>query len=205
MSNFRATQEDYRLYNAGDKISEIMHYSLADGHDVHVTARYSVEAPAKEFFTVPQVLFVREMQIRVDFLETLLRADRYGERGVILVNANWKSGKDPDADEVEPVAQNEKEAVLKGARHWKKYLLKVAQQFIDQCNAIRAAGGVPVAAQGFIVRALKECGMTDPATQVLVASQQNKSEIDTLKEEMAELRKLLGGKGKAKSESSPTA
>lgn len=185
METYRETEEKHLLYNGGDRISEVLPYSLPDGHDIHCTARWAMEAPEKEFFQVPKVIVIGGARISVPFIETILRTDRYGGRGVVLVNANWEPGEDPEAAEKMPVAQTREAAIAKAGRHWDAYVKKVAQQWIDECNEARSRGGVPRAASGFVVRALKLCGLIDPATTVLLAateSKTNKSELDELKE-----------------------
>jgi len=190
-----------RLYNAGDRISEVMHYSLPDGHDIHCTARYLVEAPEKEFFDVPTTIQIGDASISVQFLETILRPDRYGERGVILVNKAWESPRDADEAERMPVAATDGDAIAKGNRHWKAYIQKVAQQWIDQCQQVRAAGGVPTAASGFVVRALRLCGVIDPAQAVVITAQENKSGLSKLEEiiekQQKQIDELLGRPGAA--------
>jgi len=80
--------EQHRLYNGGDHFSEVLLYSLPDGHDIHCVARYQVTANERDFFKVPKYLLIGDAQVELKFLETLLRPDRYGPRCVVLVNAN---------------------------------------------------------------------------------------------------------------------
>ena len=185
MQTYTETDTKHLLYNGGDRISEVLPYSLPDGHDIHCTARWTMEAPEKEFFTVPKVIVIGQARISVPFIETILRTDRYGGRGVVLVDANWEPDGDAEAAEKMPVAKTRELAIDKAGRHWKLYVEKVAQQWIDECNEARSRGGVPRAASGFVVRALKICGIIDPASTVMVAaaeSKSNKSEIDSLRE-----------------------
>lgn len=184
------TARPHRLYNAGDRISETMAYSLPDGHDIHCIARWRLEAAAKSFFEVPQELRVQSARISVNFLETLLGPDRLGKRGVIWIDANWKAA-DAEEDERTPIATSDAEAKQKGERFWRAHLLTVAQAHIDQCNQIRAQGGVPIAAQGFTKRALREVGWVDPAESVLLAAQASKASDS----ELAELRELIKKQG----------
>lgn len=192
-----------RLYNAGDRISECMHYSLPDGHDVHCVARYMVEAPEKEFFELPTTIMIGDARVDVRFLETLLRPDRFGDRGLIVVDANWKPPADPDEAELLPVARTDQEAIAKGTRHWETYVKKVAQQWIDQCQEVRAAGGVPTAAKGFVVRALKMCGVVDPAQAVVITAGENKTELEKLRKQVEDLTRLVGKNGGGTPEPEP--
>lgn len=192
------TLRPHRLYNAGDRITEAMTYSLPDGHDIHCVARWQLDAPERDFFNVPQELVIQGARVQVNFLETLLRDDRLGRRGIIWVDANWEAPQDEQEAEMTPIAKTDKEAVAKGGRRWKGYLLSVAQAHIDSCNQIRAKGGVPLEAQGFTKRALKEIGWVDPATAVLLAAQANKAEsqtVEDLKKQVEELTALVKGGG----------
>ncbi len=190
------TNRSHRLYNAGDRITEAMTYSLPDGHDIHCIARWQMDAPEHDFFSVPQELVIAGARVQVNFLETLLRDDRLGRRGVIWVDANWESPDDEHEAEMTPVAKNDKDAIAKGARRWKDYLVSVAQAHIDSCNQIRSKGGVPLEAQGFTKRALREVGWVDPATAVLLQAQGNKAEsatVEELKKQVEELTALVKG------------
>lgn len=191
MQTYTETEEKHLLYNGGDRISEVLPYSLPDGHDIHCTARWAMEAPEREFFSVPKVIVIGGARISVPFIETILRTDRYGSRGVILVNANWIPGEDLEAAEKMPVAKSREAAIDKAKRHWDGYVKKVAQQWIDETNEVRSRGGVPRAASGFVVRALKLCGLVDPATAVLLAATENK----TSKSELDELKDLVKQQG----------
>lgn len=192
------TARPHRLYNAGDRITESLAYSLPDGHDIHCTARWQLDAPQQEFFNVPQELRLGGARVTVMFLETILREDRLGRRGVIWIDANWEPPEDEAEAEGMPIARTDAEAIAKGKRRWKDYLLSVAQAHIDQCNQIRARGGVPLEAQGFTKRALKEVGWVDPATAVLLQAQSSKEDSQTvaeLKKKVEQLTKLVEGGG----------
>ena len=193
------TLRPHRLYNAGDRITEAMTYSLPDGHDIHCIARWLMDAPERDFFTVPQELVISGARVQVNFLETLLRDDRFGRRGIIWVDGNFEPPADEQEAELVPIAKTDKEAVAKGGRRWKDYLLSVAQAHIDSCNQIRAKGGVPLEAQGFTKRALREIGWVDPATAVLLQAQSSKTEsasVEELKRQVEELTALVKGQPK---------
>lgn len=200
-----------RLYNGGDRISEQLLYSLPDdvSHDKHCVARYAMEAPANEFFNLPKMFVIQGSRIYVPFTETVLRSDRYGERGVILVNPDYELPKDPETADKIPIANTDKDAIKKAERHWYVYVSKVAQQWLDECNEVRSRGGVPRAASGFVLRALKLRGIEDPGTQVLTQAINNKTEMEEMKERMkkqdALIEKLLakaGNESKSASRSS---
>lgn len=187
---YSTDKDKFRLYNAGDRIEERFPYTIDDQHDTHCIAYWYMRAPEKEFFEVPKVLLVRSMRISVAFIETILREDRYGARGVVLIDANWNP-EDSSNEGEDPVAVSEEEAVKKGNRIWNGYIDRTVQQFLDQCNAIRAAGGVPLAAGGFVKRALMLRNVEDPSKAVLIQTKANTSEIDELKERMAKQDKLI--------------
>lgn len=207
MAEYTETETKHLFYNGGDRISEALQYSLPDGHDIHCTARWPMEAPEKDFFQVPKLLLIGGARVSIPFVETILRSDRFGGRGVILVDANWEAPEDPEEAEKMPVATSRDSAVAKGKRHWDGYVKKVAQQWIDECNEARSRGGVPRAASGFVVRALKLCGLADPAAAVMLAAQENKSnksELDELKElvktQGEQIAQLTGKQAKAPNE-----
>lgn len=182
-----------RLYNGGDRISESLAYSLPDdiSHDKHCIARWAMEAPANEFFDLPKMFIIQGSRIYVPFTETVLRSDRYGERGVILINPDYDLPKDSEAAEKVPIANSDKEGIKKAERHWATYVTKVAQQWISECDAVRSAGGVPRAASGFVLRALKLRGIEDPGTRVLTQAATNKTEMDEMKERMKRQDELI--------------
>jgi hypothetical protein len=185
MAEYTETETKHLFYNGGDRISEALQYSLPEGHDIHCTARWPMEAPERDFFNVPKILVIGGARVSIPFVETILRTDRFGGRGVILVDANWEPPADKAEAEKMPVATTRELAIEKGNRHWDAYVKKVAQQWIDECNEARSRGGVPRGASGFVARALKLCGLADPATAVIAQAQEsksNKSEIDELKD-----------------------
>lgn len=202
MRTYTEVGQLHRLYNGGDRISEMLTYSLPDGHDIHCVARWSLEAPEKEFFTVPKYLVIGQAQIAMAFLETILRPDRFGGRGVVLLDANFEAPADPEEAEALPVAKTEKDAIAKAGRHWEGYYRRVAQQWIDECNQARANGGVPRSASGFVVRALKLAGIMDPGSTVLAtvtkaapASEGNSEvirELERLRKKVEDMEKANG-------------
>lgn len=159
--------EWYRLYNGGDGFNERMTYSLPDGHDIHCVAHWMLAAPEKEFFKVPKFMVIGEAQIPLFLLQTILRPDRYGQRGVIVVRPEWEAPEDEGEAEALPVAKSDAEAIAKAGRHWKKYYMEVAESWVAECNQARVAGGVPRKAAGFVARALKLAGIMDPGDTIL--------------------------------------
>lgn len=191
MELYNETEEKHLLYNGGEYINEALHYSLPNGHDIHCTARWMMIAGEKEFFHLPKVLVIEGARVALPFIDTILRSDRFGERGVVLVNPNWEPPKDEAAAEKIPVAKSKDEAVKKAGRHWDGYVKKVAQQWVDETNTVRSGGGVPRQASGFVAKALKICGIADPAAAVLLAATESK----TSKSEIEELKDLLKKQG----------
>jgi hypothetical protein len=191
MAEYTETETKHLFYNGGDRISEALQYSLPEGHDIHCTARWPMEAPERDFFNVPKLLVIGGARVSIPFVETILRSDRFGGRGVILVDANWEPPADKAEAEKMPVATSRELAIEKGNRHWDTYVKKVAQQWIDECNEARSRGGVPRGASGFVARALKLCGLADPATAVIAQAQENK----TNKSEIEEMRETLRKQG----------
>jgi hypothetical protein len=191
------TDQKHRLYNAGDRIVERLHYSVPDGHDIHVVAAWQLDAPSKEFFEVPQMVTVGDGQVPVQFARLLMRPDRYGGRGVVLLDANWKRPLSDEEAEDTPIAATEKEAIAKANRHLEHWEKSLVQAHIDQCNAIRTAGGVPMQAKDFIARLLRKYSVADPAAAILQNTGETKTQIEELtalvKKQQEQIDQLLAG------------
>ncbi len=178
-----------KLYNAGDRINEVLNFTLPDGHDIHVLGKWHMDAPEQSFFEVPEEMQVGMASVRVEFARDIVA--KFGDRGVVLVDKNRDPQTIPPA---EPIASSEQQAKEKGEAAWKAYLRKVAQAYLDEAAAIRAAGGAARAPQGFTKRALKLLNIMDPTEEVFVKAGQQQSEVDALKTELAELRALVAAK-----------
>lgn len=163
-----------RFYNAGDRVSEPLNFSIPDRGDIHAVARWSLEAPEDSFFNVPQVLLLADgAKINVDFPNTVAR--KFGERGIIMIAPDL-APLDPDDEaeektlpfpEAQPFARSDEEASEKGKEFWRSFLERIARAHINQCQQARAAGGWPVEASGFTKRALKIMGWQDPAVMMM--------------------------------------
>lgn len=175
-----------KMYNAGDRINETLNFSLPDGHDIHVVGKWHMDAPERSFFDVPTEMQVGFATIRVEFVRDILL--KFGDRGLILVDKNREPG---TILETEPVASNEDEAKRKGEANWKGYLRKVAQIYLDEGAQIRAAGGMPRAPHGFTKRALKLLNIADPTEEVFIKAGQQQTEVDALRQQLAELSAQL--------------
>ena len=200
-----------KFYNAGDKISETLAYSLPDGHDVHCIARHLVEAPPAGFFQVPLDIEVGQATIRVEFYKDLMR--RFGDRGMIMVDPTQDEESIAERDENAvwaPVAATDKQAVAKGKLKWLEYLEGIVTRHVEQCESIRAAGGAPLAAKGMTKRAFVLLGKQDPSDiYVRVAEAKTpgatKNEIDELKAKIEQLTAIVQGnsKGSGKQQTLP--
>lgn len=185
----------FKLFNAGDRIQQTLRYSNPNGHDTHCICLYSLDAPAGKLFTVPEMIDVQGAVVHVHFVDDIIRD--FGTRGVILIDAAFdpplryaEDGQPTDEIDAEawaaiPVARTEEEAKTKGQAAWKVYIDVVVRAYLDQCEQIRAAGGVPIAASGWTKRALLLAGMVDPAEAMLIESKRQTSAIDKLQETIA--------------------
>lgn len=154
--------------------------------------RFALDAPAGAVFTVPETVMVGDAVVHVHFADDVLRD--FGARGVILIDANYEpplktseegsptNEIDLEADAKIPIACNEQEAKTKGLARWKEYIDKNVRAYLDQCEQIRSAGGVPIAASGWIKRALNLAGITDPAEAMLIESKKQTSVIEKLQQ-----------------------
>lgn len=155
------------FYNAGDKIDEVLMYSIPTGSDIHALARYNIVAPKEDFFTVPTEMTIQNTgeTIAVQFQRDIPR--KWGDRGVIKIDPAY----DPEQEDPEaplskyPFARTRQEAVARGRELWNLYLRAVVESHLNDCEAARAAGGAPRSARGFTKRALKLLGIQDPGEQ----------------------------------------
>lgn len=215
------TQRKVRFFNAGDRIQVPLLYSNPDGHDIHVLCRYNLDAPAQGEFRVPEVIQVGMAQVHVNFAADISRD--FGDRGVILIDANYEPPRqtrevstengteyvvddqsqiDTEADDKIPVAATLEAAKKKGVTMWRAYIETKVRAHMEQCEQIRAAGGVPIAASGQMKRWLKLAGYSDPAEAMLLESKRQTSALESIRDEgkkasdakdaeIAELRQMV--------------
>lgn len=200
-----------KFYNAGDRISEAISFSLpgqVTASSGNLIAHWMMDAPAASFFNVPTMITLAQdnTRLNVDFPATVLQ--RFGDRGVVMIDEDWDPGEDEDRAEREPFAVNDAGAKAKGEAKWWKYLRAVVQNHMNACDRARAAGGFPLEAQGFTKRAFKLMNMEDPAAMVFdsfkgqarkadAPAQVQSAEAEQFRKELAEtnqkLEKLLAG------------
>lgn len=192
-------QRKFKLFNAGDRLTETLLFSNPDGHDIHVICRYSFDAPANGFVLVPEMVQVGNAQVHVQFVDDILKS--FADRGVVLIDPTHepplvheeiydeKTGEtvrratkqiDTEADDAIPLARSDDEARAKGRRKWVHFCDTKVREHLEQCQQIRASGGVPLAASGFVKRALKLQGIIDPAEAMIVEAQKQTSAIEKL-------------------------
>ncbi len=168
-----------RFYNAGDRISEAINFSLPGQVNLHsgnLMANWAMDAPAGSFFSVPTEirLLQDDSRIAVDFPATVLQ--RFGDRGVVMIDDEWDPGQDEDRAERMPFARNDAEAKEKGDKRWLKYLQDIVKNHMNACDRAKAAGGFPLEAQGFTKRAFKLLNMRDPAAMAFDSFQKQHSD-----------------------------
>lgn len=156
-----------RFYNAGDKIEEMMRYSVGPADkDANLFAYWPLVAPKEDFFEVPtEVTLAAGETIAVQFAQDITR--RFGSRGVIRIRPDYKrDSEDPEKElAAYPFAASDAQAAARGEELWRLHLQKVVQAHLDDCESARAAGGAPRLAAGFTKRALKLLGIEDPGQQ----------------------------------------
>ena len=174
-----------RFYNAGDRIQAVIRYSDPGGHDIHCIANYMLDAPAQDFFQVPEEAEIAGANVRFSFERDIMRD--YGGRGVIMVDANYKPQEEMEADDVFPIAQSDRAAIEKGMRKWMGFVKDRVKEFMDQCEMVRSVAGVPRPATGVMLRYLKLLGMVDPSEAMLRESQKQTKLVETLTERLDRL------------------
>lgn len=192
-----------RLYNAGDRISEVILYSLQPANERgNWLARYAVDAPAENFFEIPTEMSdpLGNNRVPVNFAQDFAR--KHGKRGVVLIDERTKTDVESDL----PFASNDEDAIEKGNRLWMTYLVEVANAHIQACADARAAGLAPRPASHFTRRAMKLTRTADPGERIFLTNQQELlgskaldaeakekrvgQEIELLKEQLAEQKRL---------------
>lgn len=182
--------ETKKLYNAGDRISENLIYSLPGGHDIHCVARFRVEAPAKSYFKIPTTLEFGGAVVQTYFVENF--CDRHGHKGVVLVDER----RDPETiGEAEPVAATEGAARIKAEGFWLDYCKGVILRWQEEAALARGQGGSPRSPSGFIKRALEVCNILDPTDEIFLrartAAPAAEGRVAQLERELAEIKDLL--------------
>lgn len=152
------------FYNAGDKIEEVLLYSVPTGHDIHCTSRWTLTAPREDFFEVPTHMELQTGEtISVQFAQDIFR--KFGYRGVVRIDAHYKpENEDPDKPVVAKAA-NRQAAIARGNELWEAYLKTVVESHLRDCESARVSGGAPRSASGFTKRAMKLLNVQDPGEQ----------------------------------------
>jgi hypothetical protein len=198
-----------RFYNAGDRILRTLRYTDPTGHDIHCIANYVLDAPAGDFFSIAEETTFGSAIVRLSFDKDIVRD--YGARGVVQVDANYEpvpvyetyyeksdihnerplqrqtDKVDHEADDINPYARNDQEAIAKGRRMWKAFVQARVKEFLEQCEMIRAAAGVPRPASGVMLRYLAIAGVTDPSQAMLLEAKKQTEAIETLNERLERL------------------
>lgn len=183
-----------RFYNAGQRICEKLAYDnpLLDPKNSNLIAYFHLDAPEKNFFTVPREL---EMQngARVAAMFDRSIIEKYGKRGVVQVDKNL----DPASiDEDSPLAATDADAKRKAEKSWVAFLKDKAQEWLDHCATVHQAGGNAKPASGFHKFALEYLGIKDPGDALgnVVEAKANTSEMDEMRKKIEALTKLVEGK-----------
>lgn len=180
-----------RIYNGGDRFSQLMGYSREDGHDNAVRGYHPVDVPEHSFFELPTVLFgtLNGSRNNVYFLPTLL-ATNGKPNGLVVVD---KNATDDEVAADAHLANSEKQAVEKSEAILKEYWMELVQIHLDDNDKRRAAGQPLKEATGYTKKALKALNIEDPGAKVRekLALQGAADSVDELKKQVAELTKLV--------------
>jgi hypothetical protein len=201
----RLSNRKFKFYNAGDRIQQTLRFSNPNGHDIHCICHFHLDAPAGRVFTVPEMIDVQGAEVHVHFVDDIVRD--FGSRGVILIDSafepplryNEEGQQTKEIDEEQwakmPVARSEEEAKAKGQLIWREYIDVAVRAYLDQCEHIRAAGGMPIAASGWVKHALKLAGIVDPAEAMLIEARRQTTAMDrmtdTIEKQQRQIDQLL--------------
>lgn len=198
-----------RFYNPGSTIQQMIPYTntTKDPREGSTISNHLFTAPEKDFVDVPDVITLMtpegEATIPVGFGRHIKRV--FAERGLIQVNPNAKGVVEDDN-----VALNDKDARIKGDRMWKEFLKAKVAEWYTIVQDIKTQGGVPRAATGLYMFALKQLHMEDPADTVdtilrvkeeKVSNDETQRQIEELK---AQIQQLIGAQGAREQASSTT-
>lgn len=181
------------FYNPGFKFSERKQYDnpFVDIKEMNAISYLTLEAPEKGFFEVPDFTTIKDVsgeEQQVPLKLAKLVKEWYAERGVVQVNPTHKS-----ANEDDNVALTKEEAKEKGKRLWNKFLRNKANEYFARVSETKAAGQLPVPAQGLFKAVLDELGMKDPADTVeqIIQTQMNTVDNTELMRQVAALTAQL--------------
>ena len=76
---------EVRFYNAGNKIDELISFTLPEGGDIHFIGHWPLLAPKESWFAVPTEIEVRGIGIAVSFAKDIQQ--RFGKRGVVRLRS----------------------------------------------------------------------------------------------------------------------
>jgi hypothetical protein len=191
-----------RFYNPGSTIQQMLPYTntTKDPRDGSTISNYLLMAPERDFFELPDVITLvtvdGEATIPVGF-SRIVKAT-FANRGVVMINPRAKNIFEDDN-----LAENDKDAQVKGDRIWKEYLRAKASEWYAIVAEIKAGGGVPRAATGLFAFVLKQLHMEDPADVVdtiIRAKEGQKSNADQqaqIDELKAQVNRMLGAQEQA--------
>lgn len=190
------------FYNPGFTFREMKQYDnpLTDSVTHNNISYLDLKAPEKSFFEVADHATVTDEageEHQVPLKLAKLIKEWYAERGVVLVNPNAKNIQEDDN-----VALTKEEAKAKGQRLWNKFLRSKANEYFARVSETKAAGQLPVPAQGLFKRVLEELGMKDPADTVeqIIQTQSNTVDNTELMRQVAaltaQLNRLEGAQSK---------
>lgn len=166
-----ASEFFYEFYNAGDKIHEMLRFSISDSaagkggyvaDDRAGVGYWPLQAPKESWFQVPTEIESGNESVRVDFRRDILR--RLGERGVCVLDPRHDPAtEDPDKPlSYYPIASTREAVEARGKELWMQYTRKIVEQHLNDCQSAMAAGGAPMSAKGFTKHCLALHGVTDP-------------------------------------------
>lgn len=185
-----------KLYNGGQKFDEHMPFHVP-GPQGGRTGYFPAKADEQSFFEVPSEIIVDAARIPVEFAKDL--AEKYGDRGVVLVDKNLDAkqiaAEDKEMESSDrlpkPIAASDEDAKIKGDKIFQKYVEKIANDHLLRCERLRSQAMAPQAATGFTKYCLRRLGISDPAATIVEAAGVKNNDVETLKAEVARLTALM--------------
>jgi hypothetical protein len=188
-----------RFYNPGQRIQEKLPYTnpTRDQSKMSNLSYFLIDAPEKDFFEVPSILFLKDAlghdhQLFTPFPAEVKRI--FANRGVVQI----KPGHTEPIPEEDNLATNDADARVKGDELYHNHLHELVNDWFNIVNRAHAENRPAKPAQGAHKFALKTLGLQDPAATVdnLISAERGKTTTkeadDRMKALEAQNAELMG-------------
>lgn len=180
-----------RFYNPGPAITETVRFDKPfNDKESNTVAYHHLSAPEAGFFEVPSVITINQeggeaIEVPTQ-LPTIIR-QQFRKQGFVMV--------DPSA-KIKPgdnVVKTDKEAIALGNEMLEEDLYETYREHERICLERKNAGLKPKRATGRVAWAINRLGVEDPANDIedVVKRKQDQTEVDKLKEQLEEMKRLV--------------